>query len=313
MTGKLGLGVVSLAAGLASQLLVTEARAQSPEPVPPAASEPTPAQKKAVYSLPFVMRPMAPPDVVRIDFPYAAQDAQTTIPMALTAGAKVLPDLGIYGKIALVHNAPDVGDSATVFSNPLLFALYSPQIAPKLRLPVFAGVALPIGAGGGDNPDKASRAAVSSGVYARQAMDNALFATNYLTPTVGIGLGWVDHGVTLQVEAQLLQLFRVRGSAVDSDTTRTNFTSGFTVGYSIVRIVNVNAELHYQRWLSTPVPVQKDSAYRDQFTAGGGVRVNVPLNDNILARPGIGYFQGLDAPMTTLGYHIVMLDVPVLF
>lgn len=154
---------------------------------------------------------------------------------------------------------------------------------------------------------------MGSGIYARQAMDNALFASNYPAPTVGVGLAWIDRGWTVQVETTVLQLLRVKGSALDADSSRTNSTSGVSVGYLIAGVVNVSAEIHYQRWLSTPAAVAKDGSLRDQLTAGGGARFNLPLSDSILMRPGIAYFQGIDDPMARLGYRIIQLDVPVVF
>jgi hypothetical protein len=290
------------------------AAAQAPDEPP--AAKPTPPSSidaKAKYSLPFATRPAAPPNLLRIDSPLVFQDAQTTWPSTITAGARVIPDLGIYGRIALVRNVPDTGDAGWAISNPVAFALYSPQIAPKVRLPIFAGVAFPIGSGGGDHPNMGQRTAMNASIYSRQAMDNSLFASNYLTPTVGAGIAWMDKGWTAQAEATVLELIRVKGSALDTDETRTNFTSGASLGYFIAGLVNVNVEMHYQRWLTTPAVVKKDSAFRDQLTAGGGVRVNVPLTDTILMRPGVGYFQGVDTPMTRLGYRIVQLDVPVVF
>lgn len=290
------------------------AAAQGPdEPPLPKPAQPTPNQAKAKYSLPFAMRPAAPPNLLRIDSPLIFQDAGTTSASTITGGAKVIPDLGIYGRAAVIRNVPDAGGAGWAISNPLAFALYSPQIAPKVRLPIFAGVAFPVGSGGGDSPDASSRAAMGAAVYSRQAMDNALFAANYLTPTVGAGIAWIDKGWTVQAEATVLQLFRVKGSKVDSDERRTNFTSGLSVGYLIAGIANVSAEMHYQRWLSTPAAVQRDAAFRDQLSAGGGVRFNVPLSDSTLMRPGIAYFQGIDDPMRTQGYRIVQLDVPVVF
>jgi len=299
----------------ASSLLVSgAAAAQGPDQPPDKPVEkPSPNQAKAKYSLPFAMRPAAPPNLLRVDSPLAVQDAQTTVPSTITGGGRLLPDLGVYARVAMVRNVPEAGGAGFAVSNPLAFALYSPQIAPKVRLPIFAGVALPFGAGGGDDPSKSTRAAMGAGIYGRQAMDNALFASNYLTPTVGVGIAWIDKGWTLQAETTVLQLFRVKGSALDKDTSRTNFTSGASVGYLIAGLVNVNAEVHYQRWLSTPAAVNLDSSLRDQLTVGGGARVNVPLTDTILMRPGLAYFQGVDDPMARLGYRIVQLDVPVVF
>lgn len=281
-----------------------------------AAKAPTAAEKKAKYALPFAMRPAIAPNLLRIDAAVALLDGARVNTSLFTGGGKpfgLMPDLGFYVRAGVVRSSPDAADGATAYTNPLFFALYTPEIAPKLRMPLFAGVTAPIGSGGGDSPNVARRAAAASGIYARQAMDNALFATNYVTPTAGIGLAWVDKGFTVQGEVQVLQLLRARGGAVDSDKARTNFTSGLSVGYLIVPFLTASVEVHYQRWLSTPAAVEKNGALRDQATLGGGLRANVPLTDAILARPGISYFRGVDAPMTSAAYQIVQLDVPIAF
>jgi hypothetical protein len=142
-----------------------------------------------------------------------------------------------------------------------------------------------------------------------------------MTPTVGAGLAWVDQGWTVQAEATVLFLRRVSGESVDADSARTNFTSGLNVGYQVIPMITVSAELHYQRWLSTPALVEADEAkpsdqrlgLRDQWTAGGGVRANIPLDKKTILRPGLAYFRGIDDPMAKQKYSIVMFDVPIAF
>lgn len=276
----------------------------------------TPTEKKKRYTLPFMMRPGVAPNLVRVDAAYAIQDRAAVTASAITGGYKPFDgiDLGFYARAALVQSAPDGLKNAGAIGNPLLFALFTPEIAPKVRLGLFGGVTLPIGMGGGDvAKNDAVRAGVASGVYARQAMDNALFATNYMTPTTGASIAWIDKGFTLQAEATVLYLVRVRGEALDKEPARTNFTSGVHAGYLIASLVNVGVEAHYQRWLSTPLAVQRDDSVREQMTVGGGARFNVPLSDSILARPGIAYFHPIDDPMAKNGYRIVQADIPVAF
>lgn len=302
------------------------ARAQDPPPSVatvadvPAPSEPasqlTPANKKKRYTLPFMMRPTVAPNLLRIDSAYAFHDGGAATGSTITGGYKPWQktDLGFYARLAVTQNAPDGAKNAVGVGNPLLFALYTPEIAPKVRLGLFGGVTIPVGMGGGDVASKdAVRAAVGSGIYSRQAMDNALFATNYTTVTSGASIGWIDKGFTLQAEATILYLMRVRGEALDKEPARTNFTSGVHAGYLIANLVNVGVEAHYQRWLSTPAAVSRDSSFRDQMTVGGGARFNVPFGDSIIARPGIAYFHPVDDPMGKNGYRIVQLDVPVVF
>jgi hypothetical protein len=297
-------------------------RAPAADVAAPKKAEPAPAVKKGAYALPFSMRPAIASNLVRIDGTLASTSAVGTAPAfttyvsVLTAGYKPissLPDLGFYLRAAIAHNVPEKGLNGTATSNPLVFGLFAPEIAPHVRLALFLGVTAPIGAGGGDTPYKTTRGTLSNSIYARQAMDNALFATNYLTPTAGVGLAFIDKGFTAQVEATLLELIRARGSAQDTESTRTNFTAGLNVGYRIIPELTANVELHYQRWLSTPVAVTKDDTKRSQMTFGVGLRANLPLTNVIALRPGLGYFQGIDDPMSLAKYRIVQLDVPIVF
>jgi hypothetical protein len=89
-------------------------------------------------------------------------------------------------------------------------------------------------------------------------MDNSLFAVNYLTFVPGVDLAYVAYGITIQVEATLFELLRVRGSSVSPDSNVTNFTCGTFVGYYLVPPLSVGTELRYQRLLTTPAAVSKD-------------------------------------------------------
>ncbi len=299
--------VVTCVVGCVAVTVNARAAADTPSTAV-AVPEATPA--KNAFSLAFAVRPSAPPNLIRVDSAFLMDKTQTTAVPTLTAGVKVVRDLGVYFRGAVVANAPEGQKQRSGVSNPALFALYSPEIAPKLRLPFVLALAVPLGEGGGDAPDPDPRAALATGVYARQAMDNALFAPNYYTTAFGAGLTRVDRGVTLQVEATVFQLFRGRGAAMDAERTRTNMTSGVNVGYALNDLVNLNLEAHYQRWLSTPGVVQKDSAFRDQLTMGGGIRFTI-VQDAAVLRPGIGYFRGIDAPMSRNASHIVQIDLPI--
>ena len=81
-----------------------------------------------------------------------------------------------------------------------------------------------------------------------------MFAADYFTVFPGVDLAYVNHGFTVQVEATLLQLFRVRGDDDPGRTTtrRTNLTAGLHVGYFFIPQLSAGAELRHQRWLSTP-------------------------------------------------------------
>jgi hypothetical protein len=208
-----------------------------------------------------------------------------------------------------------MGPGATTLANPVLGGTYAMKPSDELRLALFLGVALPLGMGGGDTPDPAAAAATRSGIAARSAMDNAMFAVNYLTVFPGAGLAYVKSGFTAQVEVTLLQLVRARGAMVDKDEARTNLTSGLHLGYFVVPQVSLSGELRYQRWLSTPAAVAADAtrASRDNLTVAVGPRLHFKLGDSTWLRPGIAYAQGIDDPMSKQSYRIVQVDLPVAF
>ena len=303
-------------------LLATPAFADEPgpkteEPKPEVATKteapkPSAAEKKQGYSIPWVMRPAPAITIVRLDGTQVFQEGGSTQVSVLTGAYRIIPDVAILARAAFVRVSPDGKDSATGFSNPLLAGVFAPEIAPHTRLNLFLGFTFPLGSGGGNTPDLSKTAAVSAGVYARQGMDNALFAMNYFAAIGGASVAYVDRGLTAQVDLTVLELIRAKGSDLEKDDKRTNSMAALHVGYRVLSFLTVSAELHHQRWLSTPTAVDKDSSKRAQSTIGAGVRFNLPIDDHVL-RPGLAYFQGLDDPMDGAKMKILMLDVPFVF
>ncbi len=285
----------------------TLARAQDAPETPPAAPPPKPQ-----YSLPWSLRPAIAPTVLRSDSTFASAETSNTFVSTLLGGYKFIPNLGAYAKMAFTHHNPEQGESGNVFSNPLLFGLFTPELAKGIRLPVMLGFTLPIGGGGGDSPDLPNRAAPGAAIPTRGAMENALYATNFATITEGIGIAYIRHGLTLQAEVTLLQLIRTRGDAVEKDGFRHNSTYGLHAGYAILPKLYASVEMRYQRWLTDAQPVVAAAANRDTLTVGGGVRVTVPAGP-VTLRPGVAYFAPLDDPMQAAKIHTFTLDVPILF
>jgi hypothetical protein len=278
----------------------------------------SPARARAQYSLPWTMRPAVAPTLARLDSSMAFSTPGFTAVTLLTGGYAFVPGtLGLYGRAGVVHQTPETGAAATVVSNPIVFGLYTPLVAPGWRLTVFAGVALPVGGGGGDSADPNSLRTVRSGIPARSAMDNALFAVNYLTPTVGVGAAFIRYGVTAQAEVTVLQLIRVRGESRDADAMRTNFTAGLHLGYLVLPWLTASAEFHYQHWLHNPsldpTATAPAGKARGQATVEIGARANLPLSATVLARPGISFGLPLGGPMDADAYRILHLDFPVVF
>jgi hypothetical protein len=285
--------------------------AQEGEPAAqPAASAPAP------YSLPWQLRSVLPATALRSDtavaFSKPAGNSASTVATMLAASYKVTPSIAPFARFGFVSNSPPVGDSGTSLVNPAVGATYGLKLSPELRLGLVLGVTIPVGMGGGDTPDASTAAATKAGVLARSAMDNAMFAVNYFTVFPGAGLAYVSGGLTLQVEATLFQLTRVRGSTKDVDASRTNFTTGLHVGYFLLPALSIGAELRYQRWLANP-SINTDAPTRDNVTMAIGPRAHFKLGDHTWFRPGIAYARGLDNPMTDAKYNIVQVDLPLTF
>jgi hypothetical protein len=315
------LGAVSFASGAA--LAAKSARAQPLDP-PPVEATPPPAPP---YSLPWQLRPAAIATVLRSDTAFAfyenpvSGESGSTVASMLLGSYKVTPEFAPLVRLGVVSNSPpDAGampaESAFNFINPVVGGTYMLKLSPDFRLALFLGLTVPIGGGGGDMPDPANAAANRAGILARSAMDNAMFAVDYFTVFPGVGLAYVNHGLTVQVEATLLQLFRVKGDAIPAnDSSRTNLTAGLHVGYFFIPELSAGAELRHQRWLSTPTPIKgpQEDTLRDTSTFAIGLRAHFKLSDTMWLRPGLAYARAIDDPMDALKYNIVQLDVPLVF
>lgn len=276
--------------------------------------------KPSPASLGWALRPVAPANVVRSDTAVGLFEdngvSGSTVASLFTVSYKVTPTLSPLVRFAVVRNDPATGGTATAASNPLVGATWAPPVlAPPFKLAGFAALALPLGSGGGNDASPMMTTTVRSAIAARSGMDNALFAVNDLTPIVGIDAAYVANGLTVQLEATVFELCRVRGDQVQPDAYKTNFTTGLQAGYFLLPVVSASAELRYQRWLSTPKAVAMDptGASRDTLTAALGVRGHIALGENRWLRPGVSYARGLDDPLTGRNYQIVQIDVPFTF
>jgi hypothetical protein len=302
----------------------SEAAAAEPPPAepPPAADAPKP--KPPPYSLPWQLRPVTAATVLRSDTAFAFykspanDESGSTIASMLLFSYKVMDGLAPLVRLGVVSNSPPdsplatAPDSATLFINPVVGATFAPKIHDQLKLGLFLGVAIPVGMGGGKDADISDTAALGAGILARSAMDNAMFAVNYLTVFPGVGFAYVANGLTLQVEATVLRLTKTRGPEQLQDSN-TNFTAGFHAGYFIIPQLSIGAEIRHQRWLSTPTPVKSNDNLRDTTTVAFGPRLHFKLGETTWFRPGVALALPLDKPMTDAEYKIVQLDLPFVF
>lgn len=224
------------------------------------------------------------------------------------------------------NNAPGAALDGSSFGNPLVGATYTRGIRTR-RLALFAAVALPVGSGGGNQPD-ARAARTNAAVVTARPADEPAFEVNYATAILGADVAYVNRGFTAQAEVTLLQSVRVRGdeTAAGADAFRTRATLGAHVGGFLGRHLSVGADLEYRRWLSHPTMLDATTDPRfpsagedpSTLTASLGVRVHVHVG-NASVSPGLSYTRGFDGlaphgPMTiTKQTSAVAISIPVAF
>jgi hypothetical protein len=303
--------------------------APAPDVPPPPSTEPAPAPRPQ-YSLPFQLRPVMAVTGVRSDTSLATYDnlfAQNGLAVVSelsgswripgTGGA---PGAGLAPMVKLTivdDSPPGAGTGGFAFVNPLVGASYAFALGSGFRASAFAGVTIPVGMGGGDTPNKGASDARSVGQVVRAGMDNSLFAVDDLALIPGLDLAYVRHGLTVQVEATLFQLERVRGAKAQLEASKTNLTAGLHVGYFFTPFLSLGTELRVQSWLNPPFTVQnhKPNTSYDLTSIGVGPRFHFHVAQDVWIRPGIAYTRGFDPPMTpkSLDYNVVQVDVPVVF
>jgi opacity protein-like surface antigen len=283
---------------------------------------PPPAPPPPPYSLPWQLRPVAAATALRSDTSIALYDnpkngdeSGESIASTFLASYKLTPEIAPLIRLGIVQNSEpgEVRGRATAFVNPIVGVTYARKLSSSFKGAAFLAVALPFGMGGDKKAGLSdTAAAVGRGVQARSAMDNAMFAVNYITPIVGLGGAYIANKLTVQLEATLLQLFRTRNEDISKDSKRTNFTSGLHVGYFLAPFVSLGAEYRYQRWLSDAEPVVANSDARENQTIAIGPRFHFKAGSTWL-RPGISYSTAIDKPFSDSHYHMLQVDVPAIF
>jgi hypothetical protein len=292
----------------------------------PPATATAPAVPPPPYSLPWQLRPATVGTVLRSDTAVAFYDNATgsgsTVATMLLGSYKVTPNLAPMVRMGFVQNGPPgTAPDGQSFVNPVVGATYSQKIGGSFRLAGFLGATIPIGQGGGSTPAANASAADTAAIAARSGMDNSMFAVNYTAIIPGVDFAYIDNKLTIQAEATLFQLFRVRGNdmtGISPDSARTNSTMGLHAGYFVLPMLSLGGEMRYQRWLSTPtrivMGVKSDipSINMDTVSFAVGPRFHFKVGPTWL-RPGISYAQVLDRPFSDSHYKIVQIDVPVVF
>ncbi|HEU5478296.1 MAG TPA: hypothetical protein VFU90_00615, partial [Candidatus Tumulicola sp.] len=300
------------AVALASFSIARVGRAQTPgstEPEPPL---------PAPLAASFALRTPAASTGVRAETAYGLDSgASSTIVQYLSASYAPIDRLSFFVRGGWVDYAPNTGPSGTALTNVALGGQWADKLSREWRVAGAIGTGLPVGQGGGDLPDPGAAAAIAAGNIARSRLEGStMFSPNDLAPFVGGDIAWVSHGFTVQAEANVFQLFRVRGTKVDPDATKTSFMGGVHGAYFVIPELSIGLEVRDNTFLTTPAAVSAGKTSRTWVTAGGGVRAHLQLGPHVWFRPGLAYFQPLNDPTPTISassYHVFQLDLPLTF
>jgi hypothetical protein len=278
-----------------------------PAPLPPPTAAPPKASPPPPYSVPWQLRAAANVNVLRSDTSIAVYDGGTTVASMLFGALKLTRGLGAFFRLAVVGDGGNAAVGNAAVGNPSFGGSYLFLLPKNLRLHVMAGMTVPI-----NPPSDTLNNLARLGRNARAGMDNAMFAVNDVVWFTGFDLAWVAHKWTIQVEGTVFLIVRQQSL---QDAFKANFTTGLHVGYFLIPQLSLGAELRYQRWLSTPVAVAADKTgtSRDQLSVAIGPRGHFKLPGKRWIRPGISYQYAIDDPMAAKHYHIVQLDIPVVF
>ncbi len=209
-------------------------------------------------------------------------------------------------------------------SNLFVGGFYSHKFASNFRFSIFGGMTIPVGSGTSSASEPgANLAEAPSGQLARSALDNVIFAVNDWAMVEGLDLAYIGHKLTVQAEVTFFELFRARNEAATPDVYKINFTTGLHIGYFIASWMSLGAEVRYQRWLSDVKAVVADEANADKglpvqglrhnLSFGIGPRFHIKLPGGKWLRPAFVYEPGLAGLMGTRKYHILQIDIPILF
>lgn len=277
-----------------------------------------PPEHPAPFAASFALRTPAASTGVRAETAYGLDSgASSTIVQYLSAFYAPIDRLSFFVRGGWVDYLPNTGPSGTAFTNVALGGQWAQKLGTEWRVAGAVGTGLPVGQGGGDSPDPGAAAAIAAGNLARSRLEGStMFSPNDVAPFVGGDIAWVSHGFTAQAEANVFELFRVRGSKVDPDATKTSLMAGISGGYFVVPQISFGLEVRDNTLLSTPAAVAAGKSSRSWVTVGGGVRAHLQLGAQVWFRPGLGYFQPLNDPTPTISassYHVFQLDLPLTF
>jgi len=306
--------------GLVVFLLASAAAADEAPPPQATVVAPAPLQKPAVaetaplYSSPWMMRSLMAGNALRFDNSVAAYNdnkgksglSNVTL---ISGGYRVWRNLQLSMKLGVVELLPNGAPAGYSVLNGVIGALYSVKLPRGFYITPSLGFSLPWGMGGGDGPDATTVAANKAGALNRQVLEGSIFGVNFLAINPGVSVGWVKYGVTVQLDAQIFQSFRVRGSdATEPDHMKTNFWGGLHLGYFIIPQLSIGSEVHYQRYLTDVAAVTKDPNARDAVSGSIGLRGHFRSGRTII-KPGASYTRTVVGQGAVQNLNVVQLEL----
>lgn len=287
------------------------------EEAPPKTDEEPAPVKKVIppYSLPWQLRPVLPTTLLRSDTSLAFYGVQGSSIVSIIHGSyKIVPHVGVFAKLAVAENSPPTGAGGFGLANPLLGGIIGLWPAKGLKLGLSMGLTLPVGSGGSLSGDQGAIDTNVAAMQARSGFDNVLFMPDYFSIQPGVDLAWVTKNLTLQGEANIAFLTKVRGRQQEKSANQ-EMSFGLHAGYFFLPWLSAGLDFRYQTWISTPRHVQDDPSHnsRDNLTFGLGPRFHIMLSDTLKFRPGLSMSFGLDQPMAGSHYKIIQLDLPFFF
>jgi len=286
----------------------TDAVAPSPSK-PPSPEEPRPL-------LPLLLRVPRSADTLRVDSTFGfgeLGDKPVRSSLLLLSGSHRITESFALNARWGVHDYVEMGGAErAATTNPTVGGLLAWRLGRFFRVATAASVALPIGSGSGSSASTTLRNANRSAGFARSAYDGALFAVNDLGVPVGADLAFAYRRFSAQAEVNVIPSVRVQGARTSPDPSRLNSTSGLLLGYAFLPELELATELRYQRFLSTPVAVEKDPTQRDSLTVAAGLRTQL-VTGSTRIRPGLSYSRGIAGAIAANHYQMVGFDIPVAF
>lgn len=292
-------------------------------PMAPVEAAAPPPKMPAPPTGSFMLRPIGTVTAVRLDSLVAGYNGQPGPPgVAHSAGwvtgsilngsYKFSPSWGVTARIGFFDNQPTTSPSGSLVTSPMIIGTYALAF-DDIRVAFGLSASIPIGSGGGNNPDPGVAFANKQANFARSAYDGPLFNPNnmYITPSVDVG--YVDHQFTVHYDLAFPVADRVRGEQQTPDASGVVLLSGLHLGYFVLPMFSLGLETRYQRFLTTFTPCTKSDTLCDNLSIAEGARLHFRVGEHNWFRPGVSFTEGVKGALKDQGFSIVQLDLPLSF